>query len=74
MTDPRHNWSIRIVGITCAGVPTYDVCTMIGTESEVMSLIRGLSELPRPVAIASDRVLWLREGDMLVAVPEVSHG
>ena len=75
MAESRRQWSIRIVGIDCVGIPTYDVCNMVGTEGEAMSLVRSLSELARPVAIATqERVLWLREGDMVIAVPEVARG
>lgn len=73
MAEQCRRWSIRLVGVTCVGIPTYDVCELIGTEGEAMSLVRSLSELPRPVALAPpDRVLWLREGDMVIAVPEVT--
>ena len=72
MAKSHRNWSIRIVAPTIVGVPTYDVCQFIGSEDDIMALIDGLSKLPRPVAIASDRLLWLREGDMLVAVPEAT--
>ena len=73
MAEPRLRWSFRFVGVTCVGIPAYDVCELIGTEGEAMSLVRSLSELRRPVAIGTaDRVLWLREGDMVIAVPEVA--
>lgn len=75
MSEPRRRWSIRLVGVTCVGIPTYGVCDLIGTEGEAMSLVRSMSELARPVAIATaERVLWLREGDMVIAVPEVDNG
>jgi len=73
MADPRRRWSIRFVGIGCVGTPTYDVCEVVATEGEAIALVRGISELLRPVAIATaERALWLREGDMVIAVPEVA--